>query len=73
MINNYIDFKRQYLGALTRMLNEPVGTGPIIGTPESRRLAVELSDLEEAHPAWTERVEDWLSEQAPPEGWWVNR
>lgn len=62
-MDNYIDFKRQYVGVLTRMLTEPVGAGPIIGTPESRRLAVELSDLEEAHPAWTERVEDWLAER----------
>lgn len=60
-MDNYPQFKRQYVDLLTRMLNELPSTGPVIGTPESRRLAVELSDLEEAHPAWTERVEDWLA------------
>ena len=62
MITNYVDFKRAYISALTQMLNEPIGTGPIIGTPESRRLAGQLSALEEAHPAWAERVEDWLAD-----------
>ena len=62
-MDNYIDFKRQYVGAITRLLNEPVGTDPVIGTPESRRIISQIADLEEAHPDWYERVEGWLAEQ----------
>ena len=62
-MNNYPQFKRKYVETLTEMLSEPKGDGALIGTRRSRKLANELSDLGELHPAWAERVEDWIAER----------
>ena len=62
-MNNYIEFKREYVRLLVEMLKQPVGTGAIIGTPRSREISSELADMEEMHPAWAHRVEDWLADQ----------
>jgi hypothetical protein len=62
-MNNYPEFKREYVARLTEMLSEPKSDGVLIGTRRSRRLANELADLEELHPNWTMLVEDWLAER----------
>ena len=67
-MDNYMDFKREYLRLLTQMLNEPKGDGPLIGTRASAQLADALGAMEEKHPVWTERVEDWLAERHQLQG-----
>jgi len=60
---NYYEFKAAYVSTLISLLNEPSGSGEFIGTPRSRQLGRELADLEEAHPVWAERCEDWLARE----------
>lgn len=64
-MKNYMEFKREYIEILTEFLKEPVADGVlgVIGTRRSRALANKLTDLEELHPVWAERVESWLAEQ----------
>lgn len=63
-MKSYDEFKAEYVRLVTEMLDEPVGAGPFyIGTRRSRVICSELANLEEKHPVWTERVEDWLAEQ----------
>ena len=64
-MNNYLEFKRVYIETLTELLKEPVADGVlgVIGTRRSRALVNKLTDLEELHPVWAGRVEDWLAEQ----------
>ena len=64
-VMNYYEFKAAYVSKLISFLNEPSGSGWRIGTPRSRKLASELADLEEAHPLWAEKVEDWLAREMP--------
>lgn len=64
-MNNYPEFKREYIATLTEILKEPVADGVlgVIGTRRSRALVNKLTDLEELHPAWAERIEDWLASE----------
>ena len=71
---NYYEFKAAYVSKLISLENEGFKPEPweaervsknvwLIGTPRSRKLASELADLEEAHPVWAERCEDWLARE----------
>jgi hypothetical protein len=73
-MNNYPQFKRVYIETLTEILNDTsryqvIGGGfYTAGSPSYRKLTTLLADLEELHPIWTERVEDWLADEQLAKG-----
>jgi hypothetical protein len=71
---NYTEFKKVYIDTLTELLNDSsyyqvTGGGFYVRSPAVKRLISLLADLEEMHPVWTERVEDWIEEEQIAKGY----
>lgn len=69
-MNSYHAFKTEYIRVLKAFLDAPAyaENGIYIESQACKKLANRLADLEEEHPIWTERVEDWIEEERIAKG-----
>jgi len=58
---NYFEFKDLYIHTIARLMDVQA----INAQREVVRYSNALAELEEQHPAWAERVEDWLAKEKP--------